>query len=109
MLICVESCKVMPNITTRSGRTVRWTEMPRSFALFSGSGPSHHRLSSAGFIIDTFGFRFSVHTTARNSSCRLIGRLPIGLAGITAIAGGAHDRHAAGRLGGDLGDDLSSV
>ena len=52
----------MPNITTRSGRTGRWTKMPRSFALFSGSGPSHHSLSSASFIIDTFGFRFSVRT-----------------------------------------------
>jgi len=51
-----------PNITTRSGRTGRWTKMPRSFVLFSGSGPSHHRLFSAGFIVDTFGFRFSVHT-----------------------------------------------
>jgi hypothetical protein len=43
---------------------------------------------------------------AENWSCRLIRRLPIGLAGVTAVAGGAHDRHAAGHLGGDLGDHL---
>jgi hypothetical protein len=36
--------------------------MPQRFARFSGSGPSHHTRSLAGFIIITFGFRFSVHT-----------------------------------------------
>jgi transposase InsO family protein len=35
---------------------------PQRFARFSGSGPSHHTRSLAGFIIITFGFRFSVHT-----------------------------------------------
>ena len=38
------------------------TKMPQSFARFSGPGPSHHTRSWAGFIIITFGFRFSVHT-----------------------------------------------
>jgi hypothetical protein len=51
----------------------------------------------------------SIELFARNCSCRLIGRLPIALADMTASAGGAHDRHAAGRLAGDMGDDLSST
>jgi hypothetical protein len=51
----------------------------------------------------------SIELFARNWSCRLIGRLPIALADMTASAGGAHDRHAAGCLAGDMGDDLSSM
>jgi hypothetical protein len=51
----------------------------------------------------------SIELFARNWSSRLIGRLPIALADMTASAGGAHDRHAAGRLAGDMGDDLSSM
>jgi hypothetical protein len=33
--------------------------MRRPFALFSRSEPSRHMRSSAGFIIATFGFKFS--------------------------------------------------
>jgi hypothetical protein len=61
-LTCVGCCKPMPVITTRSEHTDHWTKMPQRFARFSGSGPSHHTRSLAGFIIITFGFRFSVHT-----------------------------------------------
>jgi hypothetical protein len=38
--------------------------MPQRFARFSGSGPSHHTRSLAGFIIITFGFKvFGTHRT----------------------------------------------
>jgi transposase InsO family protein len=60
--LVVLCCKPMPAITTRSEHTDHWTKMPQRFARFSGSGPSHHTRSLAGFIIITFGFRFSVHT-----------------------------------------------
>ena len=58
----------MPAITTRSERTDHWTKMPQRFARFNGSAPSHHTRSLAGFIIITFGFRFSVHTGKRRRS-----------------------------------------
>src|SRR4029450_5156002 len=51
--------------------TDHWTKMPQRFARFSGSGPSHHTRSLVGFIIITFGFRFSVHTGVRRSNVRL--------------------------------------
>ena len=57
------SCRpITPSITMTSERTGHWTKMRRPFVLFSGSGQSRHRLSSAGFITATFGLRFSVHT-----------------------------------------------
>src|SRR5262245_53513116 len=52
----------MPAITTRSEHIDHWIKMPQRFARFSGSGPSPHTRSLAGFIIVTFRFRFSVHT-----------------------------------------------
>jgi hypothetical protein len=52
----------MPPITTKSEDTGHWTKMPQRFARLLGSGPSHHARFLAGFIIITFGFRFSVHT-----------------------------------------------
>src|SRR6516165_3100670 len=60
--ICAGSCEPMPAITITLERIGRWTKMRRPFAPFSGSGTSCHKRSSVGFIIATFGFRFSVHT-----------------------------------------------
>jgi hypothetical protein len=61
-LIYVEFCEITRAITTKSEHTDHWTKMLRPFALFSGSVPSRHIRSSAGFIITTCVFEFSVHT-----------------------------------------------
>jgi hypothetical protein len=61
-LIYVEFCEITRAITTKSEHTDHWTKMLRPFALFSGSVPSRHIRSSAGFTITTCVFEFSVHT-----------------------------------------------
>src|SRR5260370_23803508 len=61
-LIYVEFCEITRAITTKSEHTDHWTKMLRTFALFSGSVPSRHIRSSAGFTITTCVFEFSVHT-----------------------------------------------
>src|SRR5215467_2922315 len=53
----------MPSITTRSGRTGRWTKMHPPIAPLSGSETLRHMLSWAACITIMYGFRFSVHTT----------------------------------------------
>src|ERR1035437_10141670 len=54
-------------ITTTSERIGHWTKTRRPFARFSGLESSVHTRYSAGFIITTSGFRFSVHTVMRGS------------------------------------------
>jgi hypothetical protein len=61
-LIYVGFCEITRAITTKSEHTDHWTKMLRPFALFSGSVPSRHIRSSAGFTITTCVFEFSVHT-----------------------------------------------
>ena len=57
-LIYVEFCEITRAITTKSEHTDHWTKMLRPFALFSGSVPSRHIRSSAGFTITTCVFEF---------------------------------------------------
>src|SRR6516225_8454532 len=61
-LIYVGFCEITRAITTKSEHIDHWTKMLRPFALFSGSEPSRHIRSSAGFIITMCLFEFSVHT-----------------------------------------------
>ena len=61
-LIYVGFCEITRAITTKSEHIDHWTKMLRPFALFSGSEPSRHIRSSAGFIITMCVFEFSVHT-----------------------------------------------
>ena len=67
-LIYVGFCEITRAITTKSEHTDHWTKMLRPFALFSGSEPSRHIRSSAGFTITTCVFEFSVHTTMISAS-----------------------------------------
>jgi len=60
--ICARSCKLMPAITTRSGRTDHWIKMRRSPVRFSRSEALNRTLSLVDFITTTFESRFSVHT-----------------------------------------------
>ena len=66
-----ESLSVWPRYE-ESEHIDHWTKMLRPFVLFSGSEPSRHIRSSAGFIITMCVFEFSVHTRAGMSSfeCR---------------------------------------
>src|SRR6516225_9377641 len=65
-LIYVGFCEITRAITTKSEHIDHWTKMLRPFALFSGSEPSRHIRSSAGFIITMCVFEFSIHTGAPN-------------------------------------------
>ena len=69
-LIYVEFCEITRAITTKSEHTDHWTKMLRPFALFSGSVPSRHIRSSAGFTITTCVFEFSVYTGRRSCAQR---------------------------------------
>jgi hypothetical protein len=71
-LIYVEFCEITRAITTKSEHTDHWTKMLRPFALFSGSVPSRHIRSSAGFTITTCVFEFSVHTGPTSSIRRAL-------------------------------------
>src|SRR5262249_35475841 len=64
------ACKLMPAITTRSGRTGHWIKVRRSPVRFSRPEALNRTLSLVDFITITFESRFSVHT----------GIVPIGLA-----------------------------
>jgi hypothetical protein len=57
--ICAASCEAT---TTKFAPTGHWTKTRQTRAQFSGSEPSVHVQSLADFIINTPGFRFSVHT-----------------------------------------------
>src|SRR5262249_29355263 len=64
------ACKLMPAITTRSGRTGHWIKVRRSPVPFRRPEALNRTLSLVDFITITFESRFSVHT----------GIVPIGLA-----------------------------
>ena len=67
--ICAGSCKVMPAITTRSGRTGHWIKMRRSPVRFSRPEALNRTLSLVDFITITFESRFSVRTTPDATRC----------------------------------------
>src|SRR5262245_61915769 len=56
------ACKLMPAITTRSGRTGHWIKIRRSPVRFSRPEALNRTLSLVDFITITFESRFSVHT-----------------------------------------------
>src|SRR5262249_296480 len=64
------ACKLMPAITTGSGRNGHWIKVRRSPVRFSRPEALNRTLSLVDFITITFESRFSVHT----------GIVPIGLA-----------------------------